>query len=92
MGAGIATALLLSGSEVRLLERDTSAAEIAHARVDEMLDASVARGAVSREAADQAIDRFAASADETTLISCDLIIEAVFEDMGASAISSLTRS
>lgn len=81
MGAGIAAALLLSGSEVRLLERDTSAAETARARVEEMLGASAARGAVSREAADHAIDRFAASPDETALISCGLVIEAVFEDM-----------
>ncbi|PKA43706.1 3-hydroxyacyl-CoA dehydrogenase [Rhizobium sullae] len=81
MGAGIATALLLSGSEVRLLERDTSAAETARARVDDMLGASVARGAISREDADQAIDRFTASPDETALASCGLVIEAVFEDM-----------
>jgi len=81
MGAGIAAALLLSGSEVRLLERDTGSAKAARARVEEMLGASAARGAVSREAADHAIDRFAASPDETALISCGLVIEAVFEDM-----------
>ncbi|MDH4442267.1 MAG: 3-hydroxyacyl-CoA dehydrogenase NAD-binding domain-containing protein [Rhizobium sp.] len=81
MGAGIATALLLSGSEVRLLERDTAAAEAATARVKDMLDASVARGAVSRDAAGNAIDRFFASPDEAELISCGLVIEAVFEDM-----------
>ncbi|MBL3685059.1 hypothetical protein F2981_28365 (plasmid) [Sinorhizobium meliloti] len=53
MGAGIATALLLCGCEVQLLERDAAAAEAAHRRVGEMLDASVGRGSVSREAADQ---------------------------------------
>lgn len=81
MGAGIATALLLSGSEVWLLERDTSSAETARSRVSEMLGASVARGAVSRESADQAINRFTASPDDTVLVSCGLVIEAVFEDM-----------
>lgn len=85
MGAGIATALLLSGSEVQLLERDTSSAEMARTRVADMLGASVARGAVSREAADQAIERFAASPDETALVSCGLVIEAVFEDMAVKS-------
>lgn len=81
MGAGIATALLLSGSEVQLLERDAISAEAARSRVGEMLDASVARGAVTHQAADQAVKRLAASPDDTALISCGLVIEAVFEDM-----------
>lgn len=81
MGAGIATALLISGSEVRLLERDNDAAQAASTRVKDMLDASVARGAITRETADEALHRFNASPDETALISCGLVIEAVFEDM-----------
>jgi 3-hydroxyacyl-CoA dehydrogenase len=85
MGAGIATALLLSGSEVHLLERDIGAAEIAHSRVCDMLEASVARGAISRLAADDALARFTASPDDTGLVSCALVIEAVFEDMNVKA-------
>ncbi|WP_107677946.1 3-hydroxyacyl-CoA dehydrogenase NAD-binding domain-containing protein [Agrobacterium sp. LAD9] len=81
MGAGIATALLLSGSEVRLLERDEISAETARSRVREMLDASVARGAVARETADQAFHRLTPSSDVAVLVSCGLVIEAVFEDM-----------
>lgn len=81
MGAGIATALLLSGSEVRLLERDQGAAKAAITRVKDMLEASVSRDAVSREIADEALHRFTASPDETALTSCGLVIEAVFEDM-----------
>jgi 3-hydroxyacyl-CoA dehydrogenase len=81
MGAGIATALLLCGCEVQLLERDAAAAEAARGRVGEMLDASVARGSVSREAADQVRNRLAASSDDMPLVSCGLVIEAVFEDI-----------
>lgn len=81
MGAGIATALLLSGSEVRLLERDDNAAQAANTRVKDMLEASVLRGAISQQAADTALARFTSSPDETALISCGLVIEAVFEDM-----------
>ncbi|QXC49360.1 enoyl-CoA hydratase/isomerase family protein [Agrobacterium salinitolerans] len=83
MGAGIAIALLLSGSEVRLLERDSGAAEAARTRVKEMLDGSIARGVVSQDAANDAINRFVAETDAAALRFCGLVIEAVFEDMEA---------
>ncbi len=82
MGAGIATALLLSGSAVRLLERDAEAAVTARTRVVDMIEASQARGVVSRQTADEALIRLIATNDDKALVSCGLVIEAVFEDMG----------
>jgi len=81
MGAGIATALLLSGSAVRLLERDAEAARTAHNRVADMIQTSRARGVISRQGADEALARLVTTNDDKALISCALVIEAVFEDM-----------
>ncbi len=81
MGAGIAAALLLAGSGVRLIERDEQAAEAARGRVPDTLEGSVKRGVVARDDADKALARFSAGADYSSLSDCPLVIEAVFEDM-----------
>lgn len=81
MGAGIATALLLSGSEVHLIERDAAAADMARARVLDTLAASAKRGAISQEKADAALARLSTGDDYAALADCPLVIEAVFEDM-----------
>jgi len=81
MGAGIATALLVSGSEVHLTERDASAAASAQDRIADTLAASVKRGAVAPEKADAALARLTTGDDYATLADCPLVIEAVFEDM-----------
>lgn len=81
MGAGIATALLLSGTQVRLVEHDEAAAQAAHGRVAETLAVSVRRKAVGQAAADAALARLAVASDFAALRDCPLVIEAVFEDM-----------
>jgi len=81
MGAGIATALLLSGLSVRLVERDAPAAERGRARVAETLAASTARGALTETTAEQALARLETAHDYALLAGCPLVIEAVFEDM-----------
>ncbi len=81
MGAGIATALLLAGSQVRLIERDTAAAEMARTRVAETIAASVKRGAIAAEKGDRALAGLSTDTDYASLTDCALVIEAVFEDM-----------
>lgn len=81
MGAGIATALLLSGTKVHLIERDENAADSAHGRVADTLAASVTRAAISRDAADAALARLKTGAEYAALAGHSLIIEAVFEDI-----------
>lgn len=81
MGAGIATALLLSGSEVHLIERDAAAADMARSRVMDTLTASAKRGAISQQKADAALARLTTGDDYASLADCPLVIEAVFEDM-----------
>jgi 3-hydroxyacyl-CoA dehydrogenase len=81
MGAGIAIALLLSGTSVQLLERDNASADKARQRVSEMLDISVTRGALSRQSADGALGLLNVTREYGELAHCALVIEAVFEDM-----------
>lgn len=82
MGAGIATALLLAGSRVCLIERDAGAAEAARTRVAETIAASVKRGAVTPAKGEAALARLGTDTDYAALTDCPLVIEAVFEDMG----------
>lgn len=81
MGVGIATALLMAGLPVILVETNAEAAERARLKVLGNLDGAVKRGRL--DAAGR--ERLAAALEATTelerLSSVDLVIEAVFEDM-----------
>ena len=81
MGAGIATALLLAGSSVHLIERDEAAAAAAATRVADTIAVSVKRGVLSQPKADAALARLGVGADYAALAACPLVIEAVFEDL-----------
>ena len=81
MGAGIAYALVQSGSSVTLVERDDDAATAAQSRVSGLFDAAVARGLIraDKAAATLAGMRFQVGYDG--LADAGLAIEAAFEDM-----------
>jgi len=81
MGAGIASAALLSGLSVTMIERDAEAAATGRSRVLATLDGSLKRGLISAEKRQAMEAAFAASASYADLSDADLIIEAVFEDM-----------
>ncbi|NKX43807.1 3-hydroxyacyl-CoA dehydrogenase NAD-binding domain-containing protein [Roseicyclus persicicus] len=79
MGSGIATACLLAGYPVVLVEKSPEALARGSAAIARNLDGAVSRGKLRPEA------RAALSLDTATaaaaLSGCDLVIEAVFEDM-----------
>ncbi len=81
MGAGIAAALLISGSQLRLVERDAKAAESAHNLVVQTLQASAKRQVISQSEFESAQARLTTGADYAELADCELVIEAVFENM-----------
>lgn len=82
MGAGIATAALLSGLQVVLLEMTDDAAEAARGRIAGNLAGALKRGKISQNAHDAMLGRALAMATEyDALKDADLVIEAVFEDM-----------
>mgnify|MGYP002266465751 CR=1 FL=1 len=81
MGSGIATAALLGGLEVRLIEVAEDVLERGRATIEKNLDGAVKRGKISEPKRDAALARLAPSTDMQTLRDVDLVIEAVFENM-----------
>ncbi|WP_417843266.1 3-hydroxyacyl-CoA dehydrogenase NAD-binding domain-containing protein [Thalassospira sp.] len=80
MGAGIATACLLAGYTVTLIECDENALEKGRQMVTHHLQSSRNRNIISDTVYDQHLSRFRGSIDYTALANCELVIEAVFED------------
>ena len=89
MGAGIAHAFVVAGSNVRIVERDNEQAGAALDRVTSALAASVERGTTGEELATLTA-RIAIGTDDALFDECELVIEAVPEDT-ALKIASLGR-
>ena len=79
MGAGIATACLMRGLTVTLVERNEALANAAHDTISANLEASAKRGIVSDPKS--MLARLTTVDDFAPLTAADLVIEAVFEDM-----------
>ena len=83
MGSGIATACLLSGLNVVLLEMTPEAAEAARGRIEGNLGGAVKRGKLSQDKYDAITGKaLSFSTEYAALSDVDLVIEAVFEEMG----------
>ncbi|WP_425077934.1 3-hydroxyacyl-CoA dehydrogenase NAD-binding domain-containing protein [Ruegeria denitrificans] len=85
MGAGIALVSAQAGMEVVLIDRDQEAADKGKAYTETYLDKGIKRGKVTAEKKEAMLARITATPDLDHLKGCDLIIEAVFEDMGVKA-------
>ncbi len=85
MGAGIAYVSANAGIEVVLIDATQEAAERGKAHSAELLDKGMKRGKVSAEKKEEVLARITAATDYATLAGCDLIVEAVFEDMKVKA-------
>ncbi|WP_430474641.1 3-hydroxyacyl-CoA dehydrogenase NAD-binding domain-containing protein [Thalassospira lucentensis] len=81
MGAGIATASLLAGFKVKIIERNEDACATGHATVEKHLTGSLKRGLISQERFDSLMASLSTSMDYADLGNADLVVEAVFEDM-----------
>ncbi|WP_338014609.1 3-hydroxyacyl-CoA dehydrogenase [Rhodophyticola sp. CCM32] len=79
MGAGIATACLLAGYPVTLVEKFPEALERGETTIAKNLDGAVKRGKLSAER--RAAIALTTSTEMTALKTADLIIEAAYEDM-----------
>jgi 3-hydroxyacyl-CoA dehydrogenase len=82
MGSGIAIAALDAGYRVRLLEQDATALERGAARIHAHYASKVQTGKLSVSGAAAAEARLQTSLDWADLAQADLIIEAVFEELG----------
>ena len=85
MGAGIAYATASKGIAVVLKDVSVEAAEKGKAYSQKLLDKKVSQGRLSAEKRDQVLGLIHATADAADLQGCDLIIEAVFENVELKA-------
>ncbi len=81
MGQGIAYVSAMAGIEVVLKDISIEAAEKGKAYSENLLNKRVERGRMSAEQAQQILALIKPTADNADLDGCDLIIEAVFENM-----------
>ncbi len=85
MGAGIAIVSAMAGIEVVLIDRDQAAADKGKAYVEGYLDKGIKRRKTTPEKKEAVMALITATADYEALKGADLIIEAVFEDVGIKA-------
>lgn len=81
MGAGIAYACLLAGFEVYLLDADDDGLARGRETIRKLFAGGMARGKMSAEARDSCLARISTGTGYDELANCDLVIEAVFENM-----------
>ena len=81
MGSGIAQVCAQAGYPTTVREVDKSTVEYGLARIDKFLAAGVKRKKLSREAQEQTMAALFGTTELEDLSECDLIIEAVVEDL-----------
>ena len=82
MGAGIAVAALDAGLPVTMIERDEEALARGRKNVEKVYDGQVKKGRMTEEAKAAVMARWSGSTQYDALAQVDLVIEAVFEEMG----------
>ncbi|MDQ3865247.1 MAG: 3-hydroxybutyryl-CoA dehydrogenase [Actinomycetota bacterium] len=83
MGAGIAQVCIQAGVETIGVEVSEPLGEQARRRIDHYLARAVDKGRMAREERDAALARLSLSIDRGDLRPCDLVIEAIVEDLDA---------
>jgi 3-hydroxyacyl-CoA dehydrogenase / enoyl-CoA hydratase / 3-hydroxybutyryl-CoA epimerase len=85
MGAGIAYVTAQAGIEVVLIDRDQESADKGKTHSEKLITDQVSKGRASAADRDALLARIKPTADFAALSSCDLVIEAVFEDRKVKA-------
>lgn len=81
MGTGIAMAFANSGYPVVLVDAEQAAVNRGIVRIQSTYDSAVAKGRMTEAKAQVTLDRITPAAALKDVAPCDLVIEAVFEDM-----------
>jgi 3-hydroxybutyryl-CoA dehydrogenase len=81
MGAGIAIVAARAGFRTFAYDVEAAALERARRQTEGFLTKSVERGKLSREELDRIVGSFVQTTELADLGTCDLVIEAVFEDL-----------
>jgi 3-hydroxyacyl-CoA dehydrogenase/enoyl-CoA hydratase/3-hydroxybutyryl-CoA epimerase len=85
MGAGIAYVSAQAGIDVVLIDASQEAADRGKAHSEGLLDKGMKRGKVTAEKKAETLARIVATTDYAALRDCDLLVEAVFEDVKVKA-------
>jgi 3-hydroxyacyl-CoA dehydrogenase / enoyl-CoA hydratase / 3-hydroxybutyryl-CoA epimerase len=85
MGAGIAYVAANAGIDVVLIDASQEAADRGKSHAEDILEKGVQRRKVTAEKKAETLARITATTDYAALKGCDLIVEAVFEDMKVKA-------
>lgn len=85
MGAGIAFVSANAGIDVVLIDREQDAADKGKSYSEGILDKGISRKRITEEKKMTVLGRINATTDLEALKGCDLIVEAVFEDIGVKA-------
>jgi len=83
MGSGIAQVCAQAGYTTIVRETDGALVEKGLGRIQRFLDEGVARGKVAEDARDQTWSRLSGTTRLEDLAGCDLVIEAIVEDLAA---------
>jgi 3-hydroxybutyryl-CoA dehydrogenase len=81
MGAGIAQVCIEAGFDTVAFEASAAVRETAAARIAHFIGRKVEKGTLAPETAEAALGRLTRVAQLAGLAGCDLVIEAVFEDL-----------
>jgi 3-hydroxyacyl-CoA dehydrogenase len=86
MGGGIAMAFLDAGFAVQVLETRQEALDRGTATIRKNYEAQAKKGKLSQEALDERMGRLATTLDYADLSQADLVVEAVFEEIGVKEV------
>lgn len=81
MGSGIMINCVTSGLGVVLIDRNPEVLAKATAKLDKYLDRQIQKERITRQQADEIVGRLTTASDMQPLSQCDLVIEAVFENL-----------
>jgi 3-hydroxybutyryl-CoA dehydrogenase len=85
MGHGIAQVHAAIGKSVVLYEPELARAEAGRERIAGNLDRAVAKGRLANDERDRTLERLTATRDIDEVADADLVVEAVFEDLGVKS-------
>lgn len=85
MGAGIALIAAQAGIEVVLIDREPAIAQKGKAYSEGVFAKQIARGTLAQAKADEILARITPTDDFALLAGCQMVIEAVFEDVAIKA-------
>ena len=93
MGSGIAIAFADAGRKVIVVDNADAALARSREIIHAAYDSGVKRGRITKEIADERMAAISASTAHADVADCDLVVEAVFEDMDLkkTVLSSLDR-